>query len=317
MIPISTDENLIINAVEKVSKSVVNIASTRMVHDQLLRIFPTEGVGSGVIIDKKGYILTNNHVIDKTKKLTITTNDGNLFEGVVVGTDKITDLAIIKIRSSEAFVSAELGNSENLRIGQIAIAIGNPFGLTGGPTVTAGIVSSLDRKIEFENGVLELIQTDAAINPGNSGGPLIDSKGKVIGINTAKMPYAQGIGFAIPIHLAKNVMADLIQNGRVTNRPWLGISTIKITNKLANYYDLSTTEGILIAEVQQNSPAYFADLRKGDIIESINGKQIRDPMNLSYSIINKRINEKIFLKINRYGKRFDVEIQLLARPKEL
>jgi serine protease Do len=219
MIPISTDENLIINAVEKVSKSVVNIASVRMIKDQLLRVFPAEGVGSGVIIDKKGHILTNYHVIDKASKLTVTTNDGNFFGGFVVGIDELTDLAVIRIESKEALSFAELGSSEDLKIGQIVVAIGNPFGLTGGPTVTAGIISSLNRTLQFANGVLELIQTDAAINPGNSGGPLIDSSGKVIGINTAKMPYAQGIGFAIPIRLAKTVINDLIANGRVTNRP--------------------------------------------------------------------------------------------------
>lgn len=314
MIPISTDENLIIRAVENVSKSVVNISSVRMIRDQLFRVFPSEGVGSGVIIDKRGHILTNNHVIDKSRKITITTNDGNLFEGTVIGTDKITDLAIIRIKSKEAFLFAEFGKSEDLKIGQIVIAIGNPFGLTGGPTVTAGIISSVNRKIQFENGILELIQTDAAINPGNSGGPLIDSSGKIIGINTAKMPYAQGIGFAIPIHLAKTIINDLIENGRVTSRPWLGISTVKITMQLVKYYGLPTHEGVLISEIKPNSPADFADLRKGDIIESMDGKKIHDSIQLLYIIQNKNIADKILLKINRYGKRFDKEIQLLTRP---
>jgi serine protease Do len=314
MIPISTDENLIINAVEKVRKSVVNIASVRMMRDQLLRVFPTEGVGSGVIIDKKGHILTNYHVIDKADKLTVTTNDSNLFDGFVVGADKPTDLAIIGIKSKEAFSFAELGTSENLKLGQIVIAIGNPFGLTGGPTITAGIISSLNRKLQFENGILELIQTDAAINPGNSGGPLIDSSGKVIGINTAKMPYAQGIGFAIPISVAKTIISDLIENGRVTNRPWLGISTLKITRQLSHYYGLPSEQGVLIAEVQQNSPANFADLRKGDIIVLLNGKQIQEPAQLSSFIQSKSVGDKVVVRINRYGKQFDKEIQLLTRP---
>ncbi len=317
MIPISTDENLIVNAVEKVSKSVVNIASVRMVKDQLLRIFPVEGVGSGVIIDKKGYILTNYHVIDKADKLKVTTTDGNFFDGIVIGTDNLTDLAIIRIESKEALPFAELGNSENLRIGQIVIAIGNPFGLAGGPTVTAGIISSLNRSLQFENGVMELIQTDAAINPGNSGGPLTDTNGKVIGINTAKMPYAQGMGFAIPINVAKTILLDLIEKGQVTNRPWIGISTIKITRQLARYYGLPTGEGVLIAEVQQNSPASFADLRKGDIIESLDGKRITDPMQISSNIRKKNVKDKVAVRINRYGKQFEREIQLLAQPTGL
>ena len=314
MIPISTDENLIVNAIEKVSKSVVNIASVRMVKDQLLRIFPVEGVGSGVIIDKKGYILTNYHVIDKADKLKITTTDGNFFDGFVVGTDKVTDLAIVRIESKEAFSFAELGNSEDLRIGQIVIAIGNPFGLSGGPTVTAGIISSLNRNLQFENGIMELIQTDAAINPGNSGGPLIDTNGKVIGINTAKIPYAQGMGFAIPINVAKTIQLDLIEKGQVTNRPWMGISTIKITRQLARYYGLPTGEGVLVAEVQQNSPASLADLRKGDIIESLDGKRITDPMQISSSIQKKNVKDKVAVRINRYGRQFDREIELLSRP---
>jgi serine protease Do len=317
MIPISTDENLIVNAIEKVSKSVVNIASVRMVKDQLLRIFPVEGVGSGVIIDKKGYILTNYHVIDKADKLKITTTDGNFFDGFVVGTDKVTDLAIVRIESKEAFSFAELGNSENLRIGQIVIAIGNPFGLSGGPTVTAGIISSLNRNLQFENGIMELIQTDAAINPGNSGGPLIDTNGKVIGINTAKIPYAQGMGFAIPINVAKTIQLDLIEKGQVTNRPWMGISTIKITRQLARYYGLPTGEGVLVAEVQQNSPAGLADLRKGDIIESLDGKRITDPMQISSNIRKKNVKDKVVVRINRYGRQFDREIELLARPTGL
>jgi serine protease Do len=317
MIPISTDENLVINAVEKVSKSVVNIASVRMVKDQLLRIFPVEGVGSGVIIDKKGHILTNYHVIDKADKLKITTTDGNFFDGFVIGTDKLTDLAIMRIESKEAFSFAELGNSENLKIGQIVIAIGNPFGLPGGPTVTAGIISSLNRNLQFENGVMELIQTDAAINPGNSGGPLIDTNGKVIGINTAKIPYAQGMGFAIPINVVKTIQLDLIEKGQVTNRPWMGISTIKITRQLARYYGLPTREGVLITEVQKNSPAGFADLRKGDIIESLDGKRIIDPMQISSNIRKKNVKDKVTVRINRYGKQFDREIQLLAQPTGL
>ena len=265
------------------SKDVVNIASVRMVKDQLLRIFPVEGVGSGVIIDKKGYILTNNHVIEKAKKLKVTTNDGNVYEGHIVGTDRQTDLAIIKIDSKDALLSAELGNSDELKIGQIVIAIGNPFGLDGGPSVTAGIISSLSRRLQFENGIMELIQTDASINPGNSGGPLVNTKGQVIGINTAKMPYAQGIGFAVPINVAKMIITDLIKNGRVTNRPWIGISAIKINQDLASSYRLPSVQGALIAEIQYDSPADKADLRKGDIIESIDGIKIVDPIQISRS----------------------------------
>lgn len=288
-----------------------------MVKDQLLRVFPVEGVGSGVIIDKKGYILTNNHVIEKANKLKVTTTDGNMYEGNVVGADKQTDLAIIKIDSKDALSSAELGNSDLLKIGQIVIAIGNPFGLDGGPSVTAGIISSLTRRLQFENGVMELIQTDASINPGNSGGPLVNIRGEVIGINTAKIPYAQGIGFAVPINVAKLIITDLITNGRVTNRPWIGISAIKINRELANSYRLPSIQGALIAQIQDNSPAHKADLRKGDIVESIDGITIIDPYQISNHIRKLSIQDKIIIRINRYGKRIDKEILLMPYPANL
>lgn len=308
------NENLIVDAVEKVSKSVVNIASVRMVQDQLFRVFPVEGVGSGIIVDGKGFILTNNHVVDEAQKLRITLKDGNVFNGVVVGTDEVTDLAVVRVDSKEALPFARLGDSDQLKIGEIVIAIGNPFGLTGGPTVTAGIVSALNRSLQFESGALELIQTDAAINPGNSGGPLVNTNGEVIGINTAKMPYAQGIGFAVPVNTARIIVKDLMESGQITSRPWIGIATIKITRQLAQYYRLPTNDGVLIAQVESQSPADYADLRKGDIVEAIDGRKITDPSQMSSNIRKRSINEKIIMTINRYGRRFDCQIQLLARP---
>ena len=310
---IPADEDLIIEAVEKLGKSVVNIASVRMVQDHLFRLFPIEGVGSGIIIDSKGLLLTNNHVVDNADNLKITLKDGNTFNGKVIGTDEVSDLAVVKVDSSEALPEAQLGDSGHLRIGQIVIAIGNPFGLAGGPTVTAGIVSALNRSLQFESGALELIQTDAAINPGNSGGPLVNTAGEVIGVNTAKMPYAQGIGFAVPVNTAKAIMKELIENGRVINRPWIGISAIKITRQLAQYYKLPSHEGILIAQVEPQSPADYADLRKGDIVEAIDGNKITDPSQMSSDIRKRAVNEKIIVTINRYGRRFDRQIQLLAR----
>ncbi len=285
-----------------------------MLQDHLFRVFPVEGVGSGVIIDNRCHVLTNNHVVDEAQKLKITVSDGRIFGGNIVGTDEMTDLAVVKLDSTETLPFAELGNSDDLKIGQVAIAIGNPFGLTGGPTVTAGIVSSLNRSIQIEHGVLELIQTDAAINPGNSGGPLVNTKGQVIGINTAKMPYAQGIGFAVPINNAKSVVSDLIEHGRVTNRPWIGIVSIKITKQLVQYYMLSVAEGVLVAQVESNSPAYYAGLRKGDIIEQICGRRINDPSQISSLVRKRHVHEELSVVINRYGRRFETSIELQARP---
>jgi serine protease Do len=307
MIPVN--EDLIVNAVQNVSKAVVNIASVRIVQDQLYRVFPAEGVGSGVIIDERCHVLTNNHVVEEARSLKITLTDGRVFNGIVKGTDEATDLAVLKLDSTETLSFATLGNSDNLKIGQIVIAIGNPFGLTGGPTVTAGIVSSLNRKIQFDRGILELIQTDAAINPGNSGGPLVDTNGQVIAINTAKMPYAHGIGFAVPINIAKSIVNELIQNGRVINRPWIGISYVKITRQLAQYYRLPTREGVLIANVEPHSPADYGGLRKGDIIEAIDGKRIDDTVEISLNLRKKNISDKIIMSVNRYGQRFEVLVQ--------
>lgn len=237
-----------------------------------------------------------------------------MFDGKVIGKDESTDLAIVKLDSTETLPFAELGNSDDLKIGQIVIAIGNPFALAGGPTVTAGILSSLNRKIQFENGVLELVQTDAAINPGNSGGPLVNTRGEIVAINTAKMPYAHGIGFAVPINIAKTVMAELIQNGRIINRPWIGISYVKITRQLAQYYRLPITEGVLIAHVESGSPADDAGLRKGDIIEVVDGKRTDDTTEISLNVRKKAIKDKVTMTINRYGRRFEVPIQLRAQP---
>ena len=311
MIPLP--EDVLVNAVDKVSKSVVNIASVRMLQDQLFRVFPVEGVGSGVVIDEKGYILTNNHVIDDAERLKVTLADGRVMRGRVAGSDDVTDLAVIKVESEQPLPAAELGNSDDLKTGQLVIAIGNPFGLTGGPAVTAGIISSLNRSLQARSGVLELIQTDAAINPGNSGGPLVDTKGKVVAINTANMPYAQGIGFAVPINIARSILKELIEKGRVT-RPWIGVASMKVTPQLARYYGLPESEGALIAKVEPYSPADDAGLRKGDIIEGIDGNRIEDPSQIASHVRKRQVNDQLMLTVNRYGRQLQVPIQVDERP---
>ena len=311
MIPVP--EDVLVSALDKVSRSVVNIASVRMLQDQLFRVFPVEGVGSGVVIDEKGYILTNNHVIDDAERLKVTLTDGRVLRGKVVGSDDATDLAVIKVEAEQPLPAAELGNSDDLKAGQIVMAIGNPFGLTGGPAVTAGIVSSLNRSIQARSGVLELIQTDAAINPGNSGGPLVNTKGQVIAINTANMPYAQGIGFAVPVNTAKSILKELIDKGKVT-RPWIGVASMKVTPQLARYYGLPASEGALIAKVEPYSPADDAGLRKGDIIEGIDGDRVEDPSQIASHVRKKRVDDRLMLTVNRYGRQIQVPIQVDERP---
>ena len=319
MIPIP--EESIINAVEGVSKSVVNIASVRMMQDQLFRVFPVQGVGSGIVIDTRGHILTNNHVIDGTDRLRVTFGDSKQVNAKVVGKDEETDLAIVRAEldtnSNDDEITlqpANFGNSEELKVGQIVMALGNPFGLTGGPTVTAGIISSLNRNVQFDNGILELVQTDAAINPGNSGGPLINTNGEVVAINTAKIPYGQGIGFAVPINTVKSVLTDLVDNGHVT-RPWIGISTVKLDPRIASFYRLPLVHGALIVNVEPYSPADNAGLRRGDIIEEINGNKIENPSQISSYIRKKKtVNDTVTVAINRYGRVSEVPLQLEARP---
>ena len=312
-------EESIVNAVEKVSNSVVNIASVRMMQDQLFRVFPVQGVGSGIIVDDKGHILTNNHVIDGSDRLRVTLGDSKQVSAKVVGTDEETDLAVVRaepleINSNDAvkFQPVNLGNSEELKVGQIVIAVGNPFGLTGGPTVTAGIISSLNRNVQFENGILELVQTDAAINPGNSGGPLINTKGEVVAINTAKIPYGQGIGFAVPINTVKSILNDLVENGHVT-RPWLGINTVKLNPRIASFYRLPLVHGALIVNVEPYSPADNAGLRRGDIIEEIDGNKIESPSQISSYIRKKKVvNDRVTVIVNRYGRVYEVPFQMEA-----
>ena len=321
MIPISEDS--IVNAVEKVSESVVNIASVRMMQDQLFRVFPVQGVGSGIVIDSRGYILTNNHVIDGTDRLRVTFGDSKQVNAKVIGTDEETDLAVVRAelhdinsngKDEVKLQPANFGNSEELKVGQIVMALGNPFGLTGGPTVTAGIISSLNRNVQFENGILELVQTDTAINPGNSGGPLINTKGEVVAINTAKIPYGQGIGFAVPINTVKSVLTDLVESGHVT-RPWLGISTVKLNSRIASFYRLPLVHGALIVNVEPYSPAENAGLRRRDIIEEINGNKIENPSQISSYIRKKKmVSDTVTVVINRYGRVYEVPIQLEARP---
>jgi serine protease Do len=318
LIPIP--EESIINAVESVSKSVVNIASVRMMQDQLFRVFPVQGVGSGIVIDARGHILTNNHVIDGTDRLRVTFGDSKQVNAKVVGKDEETDLAVVRAeldtKSNDEITlqPANFGNSEELKVGQIVMALGNPFGLTGGPTVTAGIISSLNRNVQFDNGILELVQTDAAINPGNSGGPLINTNGEVVAINTAKIPYGQGIGFAVPINTVKSVLTDLVENGHVT-RPWIGISTVKLDPRIASFYRLPLVHGALIVNVEPYSPADNAGLRRGDIIEEINGNKIENPSQISSYIRKKKmVNDTVTVAINRYGRVYEVLLQLEARP---
>jgi len=258
----SFDEKAVLDVLEEVNKSVVNISITKIVHHMFYQAVPVEGMGSGTIIDPKGYILTNNHVVGGAQKIDVTLWNGEIIEGKLVGSCTVHDTAVVKVKRKE-LPAAELGDSDKLRVGQRIYAIGNPFGLAGGPTVTSGVISALNRTIESQRGFLEnLVQTDAAINPGNSGGPLVNLEGKVVAINTAIIPYAQGIGFAIPINSAKGCQGEMVKSG-VSARPWLGIVGLSVTEDLTRYYNLPLERGVLVTKVAGDSPAEQAGIVAG------------------------------------------------------
>lgn len=301
--------------VAKVRPSVVQITVRQVSYDIFLRPEPSEGVGSGVIFDSQGRILTNSHVVDVAKEVRVILPDGRKFVGKVEGRDPVTDLAVVIIKGKDLPYSP-LGDSSKLQIGESVIAIGNALGLEGGPTVTVGVVSAVNRSIEDPSGaaLYDLIQTDAAINPGNSGGPLINLKGEVVGINTAIIPSAQGIGFAIAINSAKPIAKELLEKGRVV-RAWLGIAPITIHPGLAASYDLPVEEGVLIAKVEKGSPAAQAGLRPGDIIIAFAGEKIKSLGELRSAIAKRKIGERVNLEINRNQRKLTVSLVLGKMPQ--
>ncbi len=328
---VSADEEINTKVFEKVHPSVVNIATTTLSMNFWLEVIPREGQGSGFIIATKGYILTNNHVVAKAQKITVTMANGEKIPATLVGRDPASDLAIIKIPSRHIDVVATLGNSDKIRVGQKAIAIGNPFGLSH--TLTTGIISALNRGIRTRDGhrIDDLIQTDAAINPGNSGGPLLNSSGEVIGINTAIYSLSggyQGIGFAIPINHAKYVATQLITSGRVA-RPWLGITGIPLSPGLAEGLGLETRQGVLVVKVVPGGPAYQAGLRGGrreviiggmrlllggDIITAIDNQEIHGMKQMLDLISKLKVGETVTLGIIRDDRSMELEVFLAERP---
>jgi S1-C subfamily serine protease len=309
----SFDEKAVLDIMEKVTKSVVNISTTKIVHHMFYQAIPVAGMGSGTIIDSKGYILTNNHVVGGAHKIDVALWNGEIMEGNLLGSCTVHDTAVVKVDGKE-LPAAELGDSDKLRVGQRVYAIGNPFGLTGGPTVTSGVVSAVNRTIASQRGLLEnLVQTDAAINPGNSGGPLVDLEGKVIAINTAIIPFAQGIGFAIPINAAKQCHGDMVRSG-VSARPWLGIVGLSVTEEIARYYSLPLERGVLVTKVAGDSPAEWAGIVAGDMILRLDGGAIYSIEDLLSEIHNRKIGDKIRITVYRKGREQNLETTLTKTP---
>ena len=275
------------------------------------------GQGSGFIVDPQGVILTNAHVVSKADKVTVTLKDGRVFNGIVSGTDEVTDLAVVKINTKgEKLPVAPLGDSSKIRVGDWAIAVGNPVGLDN--TVTLGIISTIGRsaaKVGVPDKRVDFLQTDAAINPGNSGGPLLNADGEVIGINTAIRSDAMGIGFAIPINKAKSLESALA-SGKTIPHPYIGVQMVNLNPEIAQennrnpnaLFEIPEVTGILIVQVLPNAPAQTAGLRRGDVILTANGKSVKDGGELQNIVENVGLNQPVKLKVQRGDRVLDLTV---------
>ena len=273
------------------------------------------GLGSGVIVSADGYILTNNHVVEAADEIEVALQDGRKLKAKVVGSDPDSDLAVVRINAEGKLPAITFAQPESIRVGDVVLAIGNPFGV--GQTVTSGIVSALGRSHLGINTFENFIQTDAAINPGNSGGALVDSNGNMVGINTAIFSQSggsMGIGFAIPISLAKNIMEQIIKTGTVT-RGWIGVEMQEITPELAESFKLPDTRGALIAGVMRGSPADHAGIRPGDILLMISGKPVGNAQGMLELIAGLSPGSQAPLKIRRDGKELDLSVAIAKRPR--
>ena len=309
MIP-SGFEKEVTDAVEKIEESIVIVSSMRL-ERRFFGVVPLEGQGSGIILDKRGLIVTNSHVIDGANQVHVGLKDGRTFTGEVVGADPATDVAVIRVDADD-LPAAELGDSESLKVGQFVLAIGNALALPGGPTVSLGVLSAKGRPLPGTDFIFEgLLQTDAAVNPGNSGGPLASLDGNVIGITTMMIPYAQGMGFAIPINTVKKIAQEIVENGRVSRR-WIGISGIDVSPQLARRYGLQAESGFLVAEVVPQSPADSAGLKTGDVIVGADGGEVKHTKDLLFAISKVEQGQSINLSVDRMGKKGELEV----RPSE-
>jgi len=336
----SLRESAVVKAIRKVSPAVVNISSEFEVRKRVNPFYgfgmdpsfesffkdffdpgfeqkyKRNSLGSGVIIDgKRGFILTNKHVIVKSSTITVALKDGREFKAQIIGADPDSDLAVLRIASEEVLPAIEMGNSNNLMIGETVIAIGNPFGFSN--TVTTGVISAVNRSIRGDDRFYhDFIQTDASINPGNSGGPLLNIYGELIGINTAIYAKAQGIGFAIPINKARRIVTDLIKYGEVIPA-WIGITVQDIDDELARYLKVSTTKGVLVKKAEASGPALKAGIHVGDIIQSVGSRNIISQDDFNTAMSNISAGETINITVWRDGKTKLFSVKSSVFPEEL
>jgi Do/DeqQ family serine protease len=332
--------NFVASVVQEVGPAVVRINASREVNgggdfsefanDPVFRRFfgsqiperaerqVQRGTGSGFIISNDGKIITNAHVVEGADKVTVTLKDGRTIDGKVLGSDPLTDVAVVQVETSN-LPTVKLGNSDSLQVGEWAIAIGNPLGLDN--TVTTGIISAKERngsQIGASDKRVDFLQTDAAINPGNSGGPLLNARGEVIGVNTAIIQNAQGLGFAIPIKTAQRIAEQLIATGKVEH-PYLGVQMVQLTpevkeqladSPMADNWNVPDDSGVLLVRVMRDSPAAAAGLRSGDVLKSVGGKNVTDPDAVQEIVANTQIGDNLPVEISREGQKINLNIQV-------
>lgn len=308
----------IVQAAKKVGPAVVGITNKALVRDYFNRTQLVEqGSGSGVIYSKDGLIATNNHVVEGAQEIVVSLPDGKTYTGKVLGTDPTTDLAVVKIEANEDLPVAEFGDSDSLMVGEPAIAIGNPLGMEFRGSVTAGVISALNRSIDMGERKFKLIQTDAAINPGNSGGALVNADGQVIGINSAKIAATgvEGIGFAIPINEAKPILKELAEKGRVV-RPYLGVSLLDKNLAQRLGFDLDLRGGLFVVKLFQNGPAYRGGIRPNDIIVKFNGTKVDTVADLREALGKCQVGQQVPVTILRGDEEVTKTVTLTEMPQQ-
>ena len=328
--PLTEDETINIQVYEMLSRGVVNVTSITLEYTWFFEVIPREGVGSGIVIDNKGHLVTNYHVIQNSRRLEVTLHDESKYKAEVVGVDARNDIAVLRIDCPEGILfPIQLGESQNLKVGQKVLAIGNPFGLER--TLTTGIISSLGRKLKTDHGLIDqVIQTDAAINPGNSGGPLLNTNAELIGINTAiisRTGESAGIGFAVPVDTLSRILPDLLEHGKVL-RSWFGVRGRSLTRKLSDALKLTIESGFLVEQIEQGSSADQAGIRGGsrrvfygnvplviggDVIVSLAGEPVASADDLNLILEDKRPGEAVEIIYYRDGGKIEGRVQLIGQ----
>ena len=306
----------VVRAAKLVGPTVVGITNKAVAHDWFNNPVETEGVGSGVIFRKDGYIVTNNHVISGAKELIVSLPDGRSLKGKLIGADEMTDLAVVKVDAKD-LPAASFGDSDKIVVGEPAIAIGNPMGLEFKGSVTSGVISALNRTLDISDKRVKLLQTDAAINPGNSGGALVNADGEVIGINSAKVAAngVEGMGFAIPINTVQNMINEIMDKGYVA-RPYLGVSVFDPETAGRYGYQLNIDKGVYIFQLTLNGPCGKAGLQRGDIILKIDDEETNSVSDLRGKIAEKKVGDTVKVTFDRNGKEQSADVVLEEMPQD-